>query len=110
MFGGPKAAHRVAAGVLIASTILVRPSACGALDKITLITDFGYNGRHAYFFDALDRGYYRDAGLDVNDGSIEVGNAASIWMTPLINKKNGISRRAETSRDFALHSPPNFFN
>jgi ABC-type nitrate/sulfonate/bicarbonate transport system substrate-binding protein len=30
-----------------------------------LITDFGYNGRHAYFFYALDRGYYRDAGLDV---------------------------------------------
>jgi NitT/TauT family transport system substrate-binding protein len=30
-----------------------------------LITDFGYNGRHAYFFDALDRGYYRDAGLEV---------------------------------------------
>jgi NitT/TauT family transport system substrate-binding protein len=35
------------------------------LDKVTLITDFGYNGRHAYFFDALDRGYYRDAGLEV---------------------------------------------
>jgi len=35
------------------------------LDSVTLITDFGYNGRHAYFFDALDRGYYRDAGLEV---------------------------------------------
>jgi NitT/TauT family transport system substrate-binding protein len=35
------------------------------LDKVTLITDYGYNGRHAYFFDALDRGYYRDAGLEV---------------------------------------------
>jgi NitT/TauT family transport system substrate-binding protein len=35
------------------------------LDKVTLITDFGYNGRHAYFFDALDKGYYRDAGLEV---------------------------------------------
>jgi NitT/TauT family transport system substrate-binding protein len=30
-----------------------------------LITDFGFNGRHAYFFEALDRGYYRDAGLEV---------------------------------------------
>jgi NitT/TauT family transport system substrate-binding protein len=30
-----------------------------------LITDFGYNGRHAHFFEALDRGYYRDAGLEV---------------------------------------------
>src|SRR5215467_15543417 len=36
-----------------------------SLDSVTLITDFGYNGRHAYFFDALDRGYYRDAGLEV---------------------------------------------
>jgi NitT/TauT family transport system substrate-binding protein len=30
-----------------------------------MITDFGYNGRHAYFFVALDKGYYKDAGLDV---------------------------------------------
>jgi NitT/TauT family transport system substrate-binding protein len=30
-----------------------------------LITDFGYNGRHACFFEALDRGYYRDARLEV---------------------------------------------
>jgi NitT/TauT family transport system substrate-binding protein len=35
------------------------------LDKVTLVTDFGYNGRHAYFFDALDKGYYREAGLEV---------------------------------------------
>ncbi len=39
--------------------------AASALDTVNLITDFGYNGRHAYFFDALDKGYYRDAGLDV---------------------------------------------
>jgi NitT/TauT family transport system substrate-binding protein len=37
----------------------------GALDNVTLITDFGYNGRHAYFFYALDRGYYKEVGLDV---------------------------------------------
>jgi NitT/TauT family transport system substrate-binding protein len=65
MFGVPKAVRRVAAGALITSTILLRPSASAALDNVTLITDFGYNGRHAYFFDALDRGYYRDAGLEV---------------------------------------------
>jgi NitT/TauT family transport system substrate-binding protein len=65
MFGAPKAVRRIAAGALIASTILLRPSASRALDNVTLITDFGYNGRHAYFFDALDRGYYRDAGLEV---------------------------------------------
>ena len=56
MFGAPKAVHRIVAGALIASTILLRPSASRALDNVTFITDYGYNGRHAYFFDALDRG------------------------------------------------------
>jgi NMT1/THI5 like len=65
MFRVAKAVHRIAAGALIASMILLRPNASNALDNITLITDFGYNGRHAYFFDAVDKGYYRDAGLEV---------------------------------------------
>jgi NitT/TauT family transport system substrate-binding protein len=65
MFGTQKAIRRIVAGALIASTVLLRPSASRALDNVTLITDFGYNGRHAYFFDALDKGYYRDAGLEV---------------------------------------------
>ena len=55
----------VVAGALIASAMLLWPSASRALDNVTLITDFGLNGRHAYFFDALDRGFYKDAGLDV---------------------------------------------
>ena len=75
MFGTPKAVHRIVASALIASTILLRPSASRALDNVTLITDFGYNGRHGYFFEALDRGYYRDAGLEVKivrgQGSID---------------------------------------
>jgi NitT/TauT family transport system substrate-binding protein len=54
----------------ISTTVLTLALACvsqaaGALDTVTLITDFGYNGRHAYFFDALDKGYYKDASLDV---------------------------------------------
>src|SRR5215468_9992318 len=65
MFGGPKAVRRIAAGALIASAILLYPGASRALDNVALITDFGYNGAHAYFFEALDRGYYRDAGLEV---------------------------------------------
>jgi NitT/TauT family transport system substrate-binding protein len=36
-----------------------------ALDGVTLITDFGYNGRHAYFFVAIEKGYYKDADLEV---------------------------------------------
>src|SRR5215472_17172867 len=65
MIESPKAVRRIVAGALIASTILLCPSASRALDKVTLVTDFGYKGRHAFFFDALDRGYYRDAGLEV---------------------------------------------
>jgi NitT/TauT family transport system substrate-binding protein len=36
-----------------------------AADAVTLVTDFGYNGRHSYFFVALDKGYYKDAGIDI---------------------------------------------
>jgi NitT/TauT family transport system substrate-binding protein len=75
MSGTPKAIRRIVAGALIAggviaggmiaSAIRLSPSVSRGLDNVTLITDFGYNGRHAYFFEALDRGYYRDAGLEV---------------------------------------------
>jgi NitT/TauT family transport system substrate-binding protein len=75
MFGAPNAVHSIAAGALFASMILLRPSTSNALDKATLITDYGYNGRHAYFFEALDKGYYRDAGIEVKivrgQGSME---------------------------------------
>jgi NitT/TauT family transport system substrate-binding protein len=60
----PSARHLMV-GLLIAAAMLLRPAPSAALDAVVLITDFGYNGRHAYFFLALDRGYYRDAGLDV---------------------------------------------
>jgi NitT/TauT family transport system substrate-binding protein len=36
-----------------------------AADKVTFVTDFGYNGRHAYYFVALDKGYYAKQNLDV---------------------------------------------
>ncbi|HMA73996.1 MAG TPA: ABC transporter substrate-binding protein, partial [Xanthobacteraceae bacterium] len=65
MFGSRKAIRRIVAGALIASTMLLRPGPSRALDNVTLITDFGYNGRHAYFFEAVDKGYYRNAGLEV---------------------------------------------
>jgi NitT/TauT family transport system substrate-binding protein len=36
-----------------------------AADSVTFITDFGFNGRHAYYYVALEKGYYKAAGLDV---------------------------------------------
>ena len=65
MLGLLPPARQLVLGTLIASAMLLRPSPSAALETVTLITDFGYNGRHAYFFYALDQGYYRDAGLDV---------------------------------------------
>src|SRR5215831_5864093 len=53
------------AKALGSSVAAERLEALARLDKVTLVTDFGYNGRHAYFFVALDKGYYRDAGLEV---------------------------------------------
>jgi NitT/TauT family transport system substrate-binding protein len=50
-------------GALTFGTFVVQGAK--AADSVSLITDFGYNGRHAYFFVALDKGYYKDAGLDV---------------------------------------------
>jgi NitT/TauT family transport system substrate-binding protein len=32
---------------------------------VTFVTDFGVNGRHAYYFVALEKGYYKEQGLDV---------------------------------------------
>src|SRR5437868_6825274 len=50
-------------GAIIIGALLAQSAK--AADSVSLITDFGYNGRHAYFFVALDKGYYKDAGLDV---------------------------------------------
>ncbi len=40
--------------------------AADAADKITFVTDFGYNGRHAYYFVALEKGYYARQNLEVD--------------------------------------------
>ena len=34
--------------------------------EVNFITDFGFNGRHSYFYVALDKGYYEREGLDVH--------------------------------------------
>src|SRR5436305_11545743 len=50
----------VAIGICVAC-----PHDAAAADKVTFVTDFGYNGRHAYYFVALDKGYYARQNLDV---------------------------------------------
>jgi NitT/TauT family transport system substrate-binding protein len=51
--------------LLLLAIVLSVAGGAQALDDVTLITDFGYNGRHAYFFVAIDKGYYKNADLEV---------------------------------------------
>jgi NitT/TauT family transport system substrate-binding protein len=37
----------------------------GAADKITFVTDYGLYGRHAYYFVAMEKGYYARENLDI---------------------------------------------
>ena len=34
--------------------------------EVNFVTDFGFNGRHAYFYVAREKGYYKAEGFDVN--------------------------------------------
>jgi NitT/TauT family transport system substrate-binding protein len=34
--------------------------------EVNFLTDFGFNGRHAYFYVAREKGYYKAEGFDVN--------------------------------------------
>jgi NitT/TauT family transport system substrate-binding protein len=53
---------RAACGALVVITAALPAHA----ESITFMTDFGINGRHAYYYVALERGYYKQAGLDVS--------------------------------------------
>lgn len=66
---------RIVVGTLLAWTTLLCPSPSRALDKVTFVTGFGFFGRDAFFFESVDRGYYKDAGIEVKivrgQGSID---------------------------------------
>lgn len=46
--------------------LLASMFSAGAADQVRFVTDFGYLGRHAYYFVALEKGYYKEADLDVD--------------------------------------------
>lgn len=60
--------------VTILAVTFVRISSAQATE-VNFITDFGFNGRHSYYYVALDKGYYKAEGLDVtilgSQGSID---------------------------------------
>jgi NitT/TauT family transport system substrate-binding protein len=72
--------------ILLALAAVTMCSRAGTAAEVNFMTDFGYYGRHAYFYVALDKGYYRAEGLDVNilrgQGSIDtvkkVGSGAAL--------------------------------
>src|SRR5258708_31711554 len=48
----------------IGGLVLIAETARAA-EKVNVIMDAGFNGRHAYFFVAIEKGYYQAAGLEV---------------------------------------------
>ena len=52
-------------GMLAVLALTLGSGICWGATKITFVTDFGFNGRHAYYFVAKDKGYYAKHGLDV---------------------------------------------
>ena len=57
---------RLPAMLAVLCSLGLASPAADAADKITFVTDFGYNGRHAYYFVALDKGYYARQNLEVD--------------------------------------------
>ena len=53
-------------GTLAFAVLLAGTTAAAAADKITFVTDYGLYGRHAYYFVAIEKGYYARANLDVD--------------------------------------------
>src|SRR5258708_14118518 len=71
----------------------------GEAADLNFITDFGFNGRHAYFYVTREKGYYKAEGFDVNflrgQGSADAikkvaaglatfgfADAGSLWLAP----------------------------
>ena len=58
--------RRSVTAVFAALAIVAGGVAASAQDKVGVITDAGFLGRHAYYFVAIEKGFYKDAKLDVN--------------------------------------------
>jgi NitT/TauT family transport system substrate-binding protein len=56
-------APRLALGIFAA--LMVAGSAAAAADHVVFVTDYGLYGRHAYYFVAMEKGYYAAENLDV---------------------------------------------
>lgn len=50
----------------LVSTLAAAAAPAARAADVNFITDFGFNGRHAYFYVAREKGYYKAEGFDVN--------------------------------------------
>jgi NitT/TauT family transport system substrate-binding protein len=57
---------KCASGPLVFAVLLAGTTAAAAADKVTFVTDYGLYGRHAYYFVAIEKGYYARENLDVD--------------------------------------------
>ena len=57
---------RIFAFTILVLALFGAASEALAADKVRFVTDFGFLGRHAYYFVALEKGYYREANLEIS--------------------------------------------
>lgn len=51
---------------LVGSPVPAEAQSAAAPKKITFLTNYVFHGRHSPFFVGLEKGYYKDAGFDIN--------------------------------------------
>ncbi len=61
-----RAACLIVALVLVLTSGIFAEAAAPALKKITFLTNYVYNGRHAPFFVGLEKGFFKEAGFDID--------------------------------------------
>jgi len=92
-----------AVAALVAAVLPIGASAQGT-KKITFLTNYVFNGRHAPFFVGVDKGFYKEAGFDVQiqpaTGSGFVitaidGGKADYGMADVSSLANGIAKGAK---------------
>jgi NitT/TauT family transport system substrate-binding protein len=54
-----------AACLALGATVAPAQAQTASLKKITFLTNYTFHGRHSPFFVGLEKGYYRDAGFDI---------------------------------------------
>jgi NitT/TauT family transport system substrate-binding protein len=59
---------KMAGRLAVALTLMLTAAGIAPLGatEVSFVTDFGFNGRHAYFYVAREKGYYKAEGFDVN--------------------------------------------